>query len=143
MSPKNVNDRQLALLKRIADGVEPVTSREYHVATTVYALRNRGLVATTRTGGGAWTASITDAGRRYLAHGHYRADAAVADTEHPKPIEPNRKLLMISGEDLIQRLVVAGGSLRIPNPEPAVRAAWRRAIHAAANGGHFPARAPR
>jgi hypothetical protein len=81
MSPKSVNARQLALLRRIADGVEPVTSHEYHVATTVYALRNRGLVATTRTGGGAWTASITEEGRHYLAHGHYRADAAVTATE--------------------------------------------------------------
>ena len=52
MSPKNVNDRELDILRRIADGVELVTSREYHLATSVYALRNRGLVATTRTGGG-------------------------------------------------------------------------------------------
>lgn len=138
MSPKNVNERQLILLRRIADGVEPVTSREYHLATTVHALRNRGLVATTRTGGGAWTAWITDEGRYYLAHGHYRADAAVAVTEHSKPAQIDRKALRISGEDLIQRLVDAGGSLHIPDPEPAVRAAWRRAIHAAANGGNLP-----
>jgi hypothetical protein len=139
MSLKNVNDRQLALLRRIADGVEPVTSREYHLATTVYALRNRGLVATTRTGGGGWTASITVEGRYYLAHGRYRADATEAVTERSKPTEADRKPPSISGEDLVQRLVDAGGSLHIGDPEPAVRAAWRRAIHTAANGGKLPA----
>jgi hypothetical protein len=139
MPPKNLNDRQLYLLRRIADGVEPVTSREYHLAISVYALRDRGLVTTTRTGGGAWIASITDEGRYYLAHGHYRADAAVTVTDRSKSIEPNRKPPRISGDNLIQRLVAAGGSLHIPNPEPAVRAAWRRAIHAVANGGNLPA----
>jgi hypothetical protein len=138
MSLKNVNERQLTLLRRIADGVDPVTSREYHLATSVYALRNRGLVTTTRAGGGAWTASITDDGRYYLVHGHYRADAAEAVTERSKPAESDKKPPTISGVDLIQRLVDAGGSLRIPDPEPAMRSAWRRAIHAAANGGKLP-----
>jgi hypothetical protein len=139
MSPKNVNDRQLALLRRIADGVVPVTSHEYHLATTVYALRNRGLVATTRTDGGGWTASITDEGRYYIAHGHYPADPEATVTERSKMTESDRKPPGISGDDLIQQLVDAGGSLRIPDPEPAVRASWRRAIHAAANGGKLPA----
>lgn len=89
MSPKNVNERQLSILRRIADGVEPVTSREHHLATTVYALRNRGLVATMRTGG-AWTASITDEGRYFLAHGYYRADAAATVTDRSKPTEADR-----------------------------------------------------
>lgn len=140
MSPKSVNARQLALLRRVAEGVDPVTSREHHHATSVYALRNRGLVATMRAVGGAWTASITDEGRYYLAHGHYRPDAAHAATERSKPIESDKKPPTISGRDLIQRLVDAGGSLRVPDPEPAVRAAWRCAIHAAGNGGELPAR---
>jgi DNA-binding IscR family transcriptional regulator len=139
MSPKDVNDRQLALLRRVAEGVEPVTSREYHLATTMYALRNRGLVTTKRMGGGAWIASITEEGRYYLAHGHHRADAAMAATERSKPTEPGRKPLRISGEDLIQRLVDAGGSFHVVDPEPVLRAAWRRAIHAAATGGNLPA----
>lgn len=139
MSPKNMNDRQLALLRRIADGVVRVTSHEYHLATTVYALRNRGLVATTRTGGGGWTASITGEGRYYIAHGNYRAGPEVTVTERSKLTESDRKPPGISGDDLIQRLVDAGGSLHIPDLEPAVRAAWRRAIHAAANGGKLPA----
>jgi hypothetical protein len=36
-------------------------------------------------------------------------------------------------------LVHAGGSLHILDPKPAMRAAWRRAIHAAANVGKLPA----
>jgi hypothetical protein len=138
MSRKNVNERQLTLLRRIADGVDLVTSREYHLATSVYALRNRGLVATTREGGGAWTASITDDGRYYLAHGQHRAAAAEAVTERSKPTPSDKRPPTVSGEDLIQRLVDAGGSLRVPDPEPAVRAAWRRTIHAVANGGKLP-----
>lgn len=103
MSPKNVNELQLTILRRIADGVEPVTSHEHHLATTVYALRNRGLVATMRTGS-TWTVSITDDGRYFLSHGHYRADAAATVTERSKPTEADRKPPTISGEDLIQRL---------------------------------------
>ena len=94
-----------------------MTSVGYHPATTVYALRNRGLVATTRRGGGGWTASTTAEGRFYLADGHYRAGPDMTVTERSKPTASDRKAPSISVEDLIQRLVDAGARFisRIPS----------------------------
>jgi len=43
-----LNERQVALLHRIAEGDQPVTSRESELARSVYALRDRGLVAMPR-----------------------------------------------------------------------------------------------
>lgn len=45
-----------------------MTSADTTVILSVYALRDRGLVAAPRRSG-AWTAEITDAGRHYLSHG--------------------------------------------------------------------------
>lgn len=142
MSRQKLNKRQRSLLWRIANGVRPVTSGEYALATTVYALRNRGLVATRREGG-IWTAAITDAGRCYLEHGRQPADAQGPAPDRPKRTiaraDQNQKRPAISADDLIVRLEAAGGSLRIPDPEAPVRAAWRHAIHAAAHSGRLPA----
>jgi hypothetical protein len=51
-----LNKRQIAVLQRICDNTEPVTSAESTLANTVYALRNRGLV-TTAWADGQWSAS--------------------------------------------------------------------------------------
>lgn len=58
-----LNERQLTVLRRIAEGVEPVTSAEPHLALTVYALRDRGLVEAKRRAG-RWAATITRQRRR-------------------------------------------------------------------------------
>jgi hypothetical protein len=142
MSRKRLNERQLDVLRRIGDDDRPVTSREFALATSVYALRNRGLV-TTKRGGGIWTAAITEAGRYYLEHGRHPADI-------PEPVPGRRERRVapkdqrqeppaISGDELVERVTAAEGSLRIPDPEPATRAAWRRAIHAAARSSSLPA----
>ncbi|OIJ96669.1 hypothetical protein BIV25_17065 [Streptomyces sp. MUSC 14] len=65
-----LNERQLTVLKRIGAGSEPVTSKDSGLATTVYALRGRGLVTTPRENG-VWRAEITEAGSYYLEHGHH------------------------------------------------------------------------
>lgn len=49
---------------------EPVTSKDSGLATTVYALRGRGLVTTPRQNG-VGRAEITEAGTYYLEHGHH------------------------------------------------------------------------
>lgn len=73
MSRSRLNERQLAVLRPIGDCARPVTSRQFALATTVYALRNRGLVVTKR-GGGIRTAAITQAGRYYVEHERHPAD---------------------------------------------------------------------
>lgn len=65
-----VNDRQLEILRRIADGRQPVSSTEPELATTVYALRARGLVETKRRNGG-WAAVPTEHGVFYAQHERY------------------------------------------------------------------------
>lgn len=65
-----LNERQLAVLKRVGDQAEPVTSKESSLARTIYALRDRGLVETPRSDG-RWTAAITATGRFYLEHGYH------------------------------------------------------------------------
>ena len=116
-----LNERQLSLLKRIAEGGQPVTSKEPALATTVYALRNRWLVTTSRSAG-VWTAAITDAGLYYLEHGHHPRKDQVQDEPSPSHlgIWPSRSGPALP-EGLVERLMAGGGHLRIPNPDPVVR----------------------
>ena len=62
MASSPLNDRQLAVLRRIGAGAEPVTSAEPTLAITVYALLARGLVTTPRRQG-VWQAELTEAGQ--------------------------------------------------------------------------------
>lgn len=78
-----LNDRQLALLRRICAGHEPVTSAESSLAPTAYALRRRGLV-TTVWDDGHWTAHPTVAGHERLRTGHDPQPAAHSDSPHPE-----------------------------------------------------------
>ncbi|MFJ4680708.1 PE-PGRS family protein [Kitasatospora sp. NPDC088783] len=66
-----LNERQLALLTRIGDGANPVTSDEPALALTVRALKERGLVLMPRTAEKKWLAEITDVGQFYLEHGYH------------------------------------------------------------------------
>ncbi len=65
-----LNERQLALLKRIGNGTDPVTSENPDVAHSARALRDRGLITMPRSAG-KWRAEMTDAGRFYLENGHH------------------------------------------------------------------------
>ncbi|MCX2971676.1 MULTISPECIES: hypothetical protein [Streptomyces] len=65
-----LNDRQLALLTRIGEGTDPVTSASPELAITARALKGRGLITMPKHGG-KWQAEITDDGRFYLEHGHH------------------------------------------------------------------------
>lgn len=66
-----INDRQLRLLRRIADG-ESIDFAAENAMGSLRAIRDRGL-ATLRQQQGRWEASITDAGKFYLAHGYHPA----------------------------------------------------------------------
>lgn len=46
-----LTDHQLAVLQRVGDPDDHVTARDSALVTTVYALRNRGLVVTPRVDG--------------------------------------------------------------------------------------------
>jgi hypothetical protein len=137
-----LNDRQVAVLHRIADGAEPVTSRTPGLAQTVYALRARKLVATPWADGG-WTAEITDAGRFYAEHGRYPEHLLAAPPARPapegRPAGPRAtRAPALTAEDLIARVQDAGGTLQVPDPDDRTRAQYRRALHAAKQRGLVP-----
>ncbi|MFJ9083848.1 hypothetical protein ACIRL3_15605 [Streptomyces sp. NPDC102384] len=122
MATTKLNERQLTVLRRIYDSQTPVTSDDSHLATTVYALRNRGLVATPRAGG-RWSAELTEAGRQHLK----RTDCT---THHPIPTAPVSPTKAEAAE-LITRLQQGDGTVRITDPAPGERARWRQILHTA------------
>ncbi|MFJ1756645.1 PE-PGRS family protein [Kitasatospora sp. NPDC088134] len=74
-----LNERQLALLARIGEGVNPVTSDEPTLAVTARALKGRGLILMPKAADKRWRAEITDVGRFYLEHGHHPDQPAKKD----------------------------------------------------------------
>jgi hypothetical protein len=137
-----LNDRQLAALRRIAEGTVPITSKTAGLAQTVYALRARKLVATPRDDGG-WTAEITEAGQFYVTHGRYPdhlLEAGPATSPGRRnPGKPDRHPgPPVTAEDLIRQVQEAGGTLQIPDPDDRTRAQYRRALHAAKQRGKVP-----
>ncbi|MCH0573130.1 PE-PGRS family protein [Streptomyces sp. MUM 136J] len=154
-----LNDRQLALLTRIGDGTDPVTSDSPELALTARALKERRLITMPKQGG-KWRAEITDAGRFYLEHGHHpdrpepaqrkqrlagseqraratpspQKQAAAPSTTKPAPqraAKPPQPSPAEVGAALIAEVQQAGRFLRIPNPSDEERARYRRAFDAA------------
>lgn len=130
-----LNARQNALLRRIADGAEPVTAREHTLAVTVYALRSRGLVTTPRVQG-VWVAVITDAGRFYLEHDAYPLSPARSRRPQPGAVSGKASKPALDPVGLVARVQAAGGTLIIENPSAAKCAAWRASIQTAICAGH-------
>lgn len=99
--PKTLTERQVSVLRWIAEGCpNGVVDDEFH-RTSAAALRRRGLVGTSGRGP-TWMAKVTHAGREYLAQ-----------VEGPSPPTPRK-----ANGSVTQRLVddvgAAGGSLRVP-----------------------------
>jgi hypothetical protein len=128
--PTKVTPRQLDVLHRLADG-PPLTKDDAALATSIYALRRRHLV-TTPTQHGWLRASVTVAGHAYLA-----GDGAPAPSARRTRTvrEADTRPLRITADELADRVLAAGGRLTIDDPSDEVRAAWRRAIHAATEAG--------
>ncbi|QQQ75482.1 hypothetical protein IOD16_31005 [Saccharothrix sp. 6-C] len=141
-----LTDHQLAVLQRVGDPDDQVTARDSALATTVYALRNRGLVVTPRVDG-RWRAEITVAGRFYLEHGYHpeRPDVpgqagTLSRRRSPRPAsEKKRSARQITVETLLQLLEEQDGSVRVEDPDSETRAAWRRAIAAVKRQNLVPA----
>jgi hypothetical protein len=73
LSSKDINPRQLEVLRWIADGCPDLVMTGFTYKTTAAALRNRRLVKVSKRGG--WHAEITQAGLHYLEHGPDVAEA--------------------------------------------------------------------
>jgi hypothetical protein len=128
-----LNHRQLMILCRIGEGDEPVSSSDSALAKSVYALRARGLVTTPRAAG-RWRAKITDAGRFYLQHGHH-PDRPVPQPRRSTAAASSRETVQVGPGELMRMVEAAQYHLVIPDPSPAERAEWRRAVYAARRSG--------
>jgi hypothetical protein len=104
---KTLTERQIEVLRWIAYGCAPGVVDGTHHRISAAALRNRGLVQT-RGRGATWTATVTNAGRRYLA-----------EVDGPKPPTPRQAKVSVT-QQLVEDIVGAGGSLRVP------RMGWNR-----------------
>jgi hypothetical protein len=157
---------QLALLKRLADGDDLSGPDGVDQRGRVYALQNRGLAQVSKKGG-AWRASVTEAGTFYLTEGHHpdhpdyqvgggtpagtgTKRRATRSSESPvtKPSistrtqaaqpGPVKKRPIDAAQELIKRLQDDAQGIRIEDPDEPTRAEWRRVIHAAKQHGLVP-----
>jgi len=97
---KALTEQQITLLRWVAAGC-PNGEAEGSYRISAAALRRRGLI-TTSGRGPAWSAAITPKGREYLAR---------AGSPEP-PIRRQRKVPVT--QQLVDDVVAAGGSLRVP-----------------------------
>lgn len=142
-----LNERQVALLRRIADGDDLSTPEGTPHRTSARALQTRRLVDITRMGG-TWRAVATEAGRFYLEHGFHpqdpahsarpsltRAESDTAGVSQKQTAAastdgPGSATLALA-QQLVDQLTQGDGVVRIAEPDEQTRARYRRAIHAA------------
>ncbi|WP_432065976.1 hypothetical protein [Streptomyces sp. C10-9-1] len=134
-----LNERQLALLGRLANGKESEEPWDPGEFRTAYALRDRGLVTIKRSGSKV-DAQVTEAGTFYLQHGHHPDDPAHAGEEKAakgkatggtrsasyadRPVALARRT---KAKELIERLV-ADRRVTVTEPDDATVTEWRRVI---------------
>lgn len=139
---KALTTRQAEILTWIGEGCPERDWPDYTHRTTAKVLQDRGLVKVKGHGSG-WTAIVTEAGRAALSAGtstrptgrpltQRPARAGTAAKATPRSDRGKAPPHTVRAEDLVDRLVSAGGTLRIPDPPPAERAAYRRALAAVA-----------
>ncbi|GFH77445.1 MULTISPECIES: hypothetical protein [Streptomyces diastaticus group] len=134
-----LNERQLALLGRLANGKESEEPWDPGEFRTAYALRDRGLVTIKRSGSEV-DAKVTEAGTFYIEHGHHPDDPAHAGENKivrdkaaggtrsasyaDRPVALARRA---KAKELIERLV-ADRRVTFTKPDDATVTEWRRVI---------------
>src|SRR4051812_46738926 len=98
---KTLNEKQLDVLRWIADGCPDGVFTDHSHRISAASLRARGLV-TTAGRGPRWRAQITSAGREYLER--------AARPGAPRP----RQASVSVTQQLVDDVIAAGGSLRVP-----------------------------
>ncbi|WP_017627775.1 hypothetical protein [Nocardiopsis chromatogenes] len=140
-----INELQLSVLSRIADGDDLGGPEQTGYRLSVYALRDRGLVTAGKRHG-RWQAHITEAGRFYLEHGHHpdkptgkestkRTPPGGAKQASPKTLQDR---VRSDAAKLIEQLNSAESGLHIENPAPETRTRYRRALGRAKRDGLVP-----
>lgn len=140
---RRVNERQLEVLRWIADGCPEGrwSADDFSYKVSAVALKSRGLV-TIKGHAATWTAAITEAGTHYLEHGNYPAGSA-------RPRRPRRSSragattnserldlgdgateTLTQAKALIQCLQQESGKVSVADPGDSTRALYRRLLHA-------------
>jgi hypothetical protein len=136
-----LNERQVAVLRWIADGCPNGVMEGDSYKVSAVALQSRGLAQVSKRGG-IWQAKATDGGLYYLQHSAYPdtdtpalASAVLSKRATPRPA---RGTAEISPDDLLSRIAQGNGTLRVTDPDTPTRARWRRAVHRAKQAGRVP-----
>jgi hypothetical protein len=145
-----LNERQLALLGRLASGKESEEPWDPGEFRTAYALRDRGLVTIKRSGSEV-DAQVTEEGTFYIQHGHHPDDPAHAGEEKTaegkkagstrsasyadRPVALARRT---KAKELIERLVT-DSRVTITEPDDSTVTEWRRVIDYAKRHSLVPA----
>jgi len=144
MPLRTVNERQLEVLRLIADGDPKGLLNNDNYKTSAAALRTRRLVKISR-GKGTWKATITPAGKYFLEHqrypdGHWPEEEKERGAKpSPKPPWPQRGDVVIGlppVEQLVKDLTDAGGKLTVTTH---TRDYWQNLATNAVRHGKAPA----
>jgi hypothetical protein len=98
---KTLTEAQVALLRWISEGCPDGQMESNFHRISAAALRRRGLLAISGRGP-TWTATITDSGREYLKR-----------VNGPEPPIPRQGNVPVT-QQLVDNVIAAGGSLRVP-----------------------------
>jgi hypothetical protein len=98
---KTLTEQQVAVLRWIGEGCPRGVMEGDSHRISAAALRKRGLV-TTSGRANTWFAKITEDGRNYLAQ-----------VDGPAPLTPRQGNVSVT-QQLVDDLIAAGGSLRVP-----------------------------
>jgi hypothetical protein len=123
---KSLTQAQLDLLEWIADDCPDGIMEGFDHHVSAAALRRRGLVRITGRGA-TWQATITDAGKEYLAK-----------SKEPGA-EPPRQANVSVTEELIRNVEAAGGVLRVKEERGPGSVNWSARVRAAIEHGKVPA----
>jgi hypothetical protein len=121
-SPLSV--RQVQVLQWISDGCPDGAWSDFSYKTTTYALAARGLVAVDRRHD-QWSATTTERGEFYLAHGSYPTGP---DDHRSRAVDASEAIDELASQ-IVEDLTARNGELVIRDPDPQLRARYRRAIN--------------
>jgi hypothetical protein len=143
-----LNERQLSLLKRVAEGDDLSGDESLGDRASAYALSNRGLIKTSKRGG-VFTAAITGPGRARIA-----SEQAAAEAQQPRrsagsgaPSASKRRApdatveianaRAAQAKELMAKLSVQS-TFRVVQPTEDELATWRKVVDFAKRNGFVP-----
>lgn len=149
---EKLNDRQLALLKRVAEGDDLSSQESVRERQSAYALSNRGLITLSKRGG-VFRAELTGQGRARLRQSESESGDSGSSDEGAPPAAPaaikgKRKAPDATVEMARLRTKQAGElmaaladnkTFRVERPTAEEAATWRKVVDFAKRNGFVPA----